>query len=361
MNKYMCNKCNKNFPNNYKLNRHLNRKTDCLKKIIHYNDDLLKTIVIRDKCIIENIPKNIKSETEITFICKCGKINNKKFRNIYLTFAICEICCKNNKIIKTKQTSLEKYGTEHYSKTQEMKDKTKQTSLEKYGKEHYNQTQKGKDRYKNTCLKKYGVDNISQAQEIKQKKEDKSMENYGTKNISQAQEIKQKKEDKSMENYGTKCVLQSQEIKDKSKQTCLIKYGTEYPLQNAEYAEKAAKNVRNWKNFTFPCGSIVKYQGYENFAYDELLKQGFDINDIVTSKTKVPIIWYINNEKKHRYYVDIYIPTINKMIEVKSTWTYAKKKEDNIIPKALQCIKEGYDYEIWIYDNKRNKIVISEF
>lgn len=38
------------------------------------------------------------------------------------------------------------------------------------------------------------------------------------------------------------------------------------------------------------------------------------------------------------------------MIEVKSTWTYMKKKEDNIIPKALQCIKEVYDYEIWFYN-----------
>jgi hypothetical protein len=44
------------------------------------------------------------------------------------------------------------------------------------------------------------------------------------------------------------------------------------------------------------------------------------------------------------------------MIEVKSVWTY-NKKIDNIEQKANQCIKEGYGYEIWVYNHKHEKII----
>ena len=316
MNKYICNKCNKNFPNNSKLNRHLNMKGDCSTRERRvYDYDLLKDIITRDECTVENIPEKLKGNTELTYKCKCGNNYTKKLLNICKTFAICSDCSEKNRDIKKKQTCLDKYGKEYYLQTQEAKDKFKKTSLDKYGKEHYQQTQEARDKFEKTCLEK----------------------------------------------YGKKHYQQTQEARDKFEKTCLEKYGTKHPSQNAEYAEKHGKKSKQWKNYTFSCGSKVKYQGYENLAYDDLTEQGFEINDLITSRKNVPEIWYINNGKKHRYFVDIYIPTINKMIEVKSTWTYMKKKEDNIIPKALQCIKEGYDYEIWIYDKKGNKEVINEF
>jgi hypothetical protein len=49
--------------------------------------------------------------------------------------------------------------------------------------------------------------------------------------------------------------------------------------------------------------------------------------DIVTKCTNVPTIWYNNKVgKKHRHYVDIFISSQNKCIEVKSTWTAEKRK-----------------------------------
>ena len=44
-----------------------------------------------------------------------------------------------------------------------------------------------------------------------------------------------------------------------------------------------------------------------------------------------------------------------KCIEVKSTWTF-KKKKDNIFLKQLAAKNLGYNYEIWVYDSKGNKI-----
>jgi chromosomal replication initiation ATPase DnaA len=61
------------------------------------------------------------------------------------------------------------------------------------------------------------------------------------------------------------------------------------------------------------------------------------------------------DKKKHRHYVDIYIPSQNRMIEVKSTWT-AEKKKDNIFLKQDAVKKMGYLYEIWVYDDKGIKV-----
>ena len=53
--------------------------------------------------------------------------------------------------------------------------------------------------------------------------------------------------------------------------------------------------------------------------------------------------------------MDIFIPSENKCIEVKSTWT-AKKKKDNIFLKQNAGKELGYKYEIWVYDCKGNKV-----
>lgn len=56
------------------------------------------------------------------------------------------------------------------------------------------------------------------------------------------------------------------------------------------------------------------------------------------------------NFKKSRYYVDIYIPSQNLYIEVKSTWTFSKRTYD-ILAKQQAGKKLGYQYEIWIFDS----------
>lgn len=68
----------------------------------------------------------------------------------------------------------------------------------------------------------------------------------------------------------------------------------------------------------------------------------------------MPEIWYNDlNGKKHRHYVDIFIPTENLCIEVKSTWTF-KKQYDIIFLKQKASKDLGYNYEIWIYDEFGN-------
>jgi hypothetical protein len=63
----------------------------------------------------------------------------------------------------------------------------------------------------------------------------------------------------------------------------------------------------------------------------------------------------MKNVEKHRHYVDIFIPSQNKCIEVKSTWT-SEKKKDTIFLKQNAAKELGYNYEIWVYNRKGIKI-----
>jgi hypothetical protein len=75
-------------------------------------------------------------------------------------------------------------------------------------------------------------------------------------------------------------------------------------------------------------------------------------NDIVVSRSEVPAVWYDDiNGKRRRYFVDCFIKSQNRCIEVKSTWTAAKKK-DSIYLKQQSLKDAGYKCEIWIYDGK---------
>ena len=143
------------------------------------------------------------------------------------------------------------------------------------------------------------------------------------------------------------------ETQHKIKETCLNKYGYENPSQCPIIADKKTKNSYNRKLYILPSGKEEYIQGYEHFALDKLIKEEFiEETDIITGCKNVPTIWY-NDElgKKHRHYVDIFIKSQNRCIEVKSTWT-AKKKKDCIFLKQNAAKELGYKYEIWIYNCK---------
>jgi len=97
---------------------------------------------------------------------------------------------------------------------------------------------------------------------------------------------------------------------------------------------------------------VSKVQGYENRALDILLKE-YSEDEILTDRKDVPEIWYIGEDnKKHRYYTDIYIPKDNLIIEVKSTWTYSDKhdpaKLDKNVRKQIGSVIAGYNFKFMI-------------
>ena len=258
---------------------------------------------------------------------------------------------------KIRKTNLETYGVEYGLQNEEVKEKRRVTNLEKYGFENPLQREEIKEKSKQTCLKKYNVEHISQCETVKEKIRETNLEKYGVNYGFQNEEVKEKIKITNLEKYGVEHNLQREEIKEKIRETNMVKYGVEYSMQRPEIMEKQIKNSYYLKEYILPSSKIIKIQGYEHFALDELTQtEHISEEDIVTGTINVPTIWYDDsNNKKRRHFVDIFIPSKNKCIEVKSTWTFTKQK-DIIFLKQSAAKELGYLYEIWVYDKEGNKV-----
>lgn len=148
-----------------------------------------------------------------------------------------------------------------------------------------------------------------------------------------------------------KCSANSSEKKEKIKITNRKIYGADSPMQNKEILEKSQKNSYQIKIYTFPSGKNVNVQGNEPFALDILLET-YNEKQIKTNVNDIPIISYYIDGTKHVYFCDIFLPHLNKFIEVKSQYTFNYKPEWEVINllKQQSCKDLGYEHEIWIID-----------
>ena len=163
----------------------------------------------------------------------------------------------------------------------------------------------------------------------------------------------EKSKNTNIQKFGFPYSIQNEEIKEKIRNTNIERYGVSNLIQNAEIFIRS--QINSSKLFTFPSGKSIDIHGYENLALKELLENGIFEEDIITEADLVPEIWYIDDEnKKHRHYVDIYIKSQNRCIEVKSEWTLLQEKFMSYKQNTAKTI--GYEYEIWIYDHKGVKL-----
>ena len=133
----------------------------------------------------------------------------------------------------------------------------------------------------------------------------------------------------------------------------------------AKVAQKVNKTLEKecrinnftYKKYIFPSGKTVNYQGYENYALDEIVNI-YSEDDIENDRKHIPNIKYMLKNKVHYYYPDIYIKSKNLIIEVKSEYTYKQQLIKNIV-KSLAVRKAGYNFEFWIYTDKaKSKLII---
>ena len=305
-----------------------------MNKII-YDNEYLENYCEKNHIILTNNYEKINRNTRIEGKCltlDCSNMFNKVFRQFVKTGGYCNKCSRikhQNNIIEAVKI---KYGVENVFQLNSIKEQIVKTNIIKFGVENPNQNKDIRQKTKNTCLEKYGTDNPLKNENIKNK-------------------IK----DTCLKKYGTDTPLKSNIVRDKAKQYYLTNFGVEYNSQIPEIAYKQSKNSYKRKIYIFPSGNQIYCQGYEPFALDNLINEDKLLeSDIVTGAKNVPIIWYNDLAgKKHRHYVDIFIHSQNKCIEVKSTWTITKGK-DNIFLKQEAGKKLGYLYEIWVYNNKGN-------
>jgi hypothetical protein len=316
-----------------------------------YNYKTLYEFCNLHKIILNDNYENQKINRETKISGKCITLNcqndfNISFRTLLENNCYCKDCRIKLTNDKRRETFIEKYGVSTNLLFNDTIEKRKNNYIE-----NKNEI---RNKYNETIQEKYGTNNISQNENIKIKKKEK----HKNKTIEQKNDIIEKRKNTNLLIYNSTSPLHNNLIKEKILLTNLNKYGTENPMHNDEIAEKQQKNSYKLKEFKYPSGKIIYFQGYENRALNDLLNLNIDENDIITSRKDVPEIYYIDeNNIKHRHYVDIYVKSLNKCIEVKSTWTYNVNK-DKVIVKQLTCKKLGYLYEIWIYDKKGNKEII---
>lgn len=193
------------------------------------------------------------------------------------------------------------------------------TNMEKYGTENVFGSEYGKEKIQE-WLDSKGVKGNMAIPEVREKSMQTCMENHGVPHYCMKQEIKKMAEEAHEKKYGTKGF--GPMIYPKCKATMLKNWGYEYPMQVAEIFDKAQKKRYKGKMYTFPSGRIERVMGYEPECLDYLLKKGYHEDDLVVGNSRVPIVMYNMGGKKRRYYMDIYIKSKDRAVEVKCCYTY---------------------------------------
>jgi len=300
----------------------------------------------------EYTSQDINRDTIIKGICltdDCNNNFNRPFRELIKINGYCFDCSKENGKTKIIETNLTKYGCISSMQNEIVKNKQKNTILKKYGVEHISQLECIKQQKKEKSLEKYGTEFVLQSEIVRNKGKETNKIKYGFEIPQQNIDIKNKTQETIFKKYGYKGALKNPEVKQKMIENNMLKYGVPHHSQNAEIAEKMCNSAYCIKQYTFPSGKIINYQGYENFAFDELINlENILEDDILTNRQNVPEIWYTDKTGKlRRHFVDIYIKSQNRCIEVKSTWTNQEK--NNVFEKKHSAINLGYNYEIWIF------------
>lgn len=371
--------------------------------MVRYDKALLDKFCEENSAILETSHDKLNRETIITGKCKtynCYNIFSKNFRVLLRTKNFCHDCSVLNGQLKSIETNFKKYGFKSPVQNKDVKNKIKNTNIERYGVENTFQNEDIKIKIKESIICKYGVEHISKSKIVADKKQQTNIEKYGVENPMRNEEVKEKLKQTNLKKYGVEYSLQNQEVRNKQKFTNLQKYGVEFTFQSELVKEKiketllkkyGVKNISKLSEFRnkaeetmlerygfrhssqnpyisekqfansnklykFPSGKIITLQGYENIALDKLLNT-YDENEILNKRNEVPHIQYEHNKKLHYYFPDIFIPKDNLIIEVKSTYTYKNHLIKNIL-KAHAVRKLNYNYEIWIFDNKKNLTII---
>lgn len=321
-------------------------------------------------------PKQLPPTSIKKIIVKCEVCGKEKKITMYsyrrnieeYNYYSCSTKCAKE---KTNNTSIKKYGIDHYNKTDEFKKRVKSTKKEKYGDENYVNIKK----QRKTNIERYGFESYMKTDMFQKKKEKTLLNKYNVIAPLQNEEIKNRWKKTNLEKYNVEYPLQNEEIKNKSKitkknkynnenynnrikykTTCINKFGFDNPMKNEEikdkfyksffekYGEKHPMHVSKFVDRMIKSGvKIFKYKDtdlyYQSTYEKDFLDKYYNILKIDRGK----IVRYIYKGNEHIYYPDFYIEELNLIIEIKSTNWYNIHKEKNELKKEY-CIKNGYNF-----------------
>lgn len=320
-----------------------------LQHVTYYLDDLYTNITHNQRLFHIFFKTGVQK-------CKCGKIlpwnkNNRFSKNILLNNynKTCgdTACLKDASSFKT--SCIKNYGVENISQTAEWKDKVKSSNLEKFGTEWQFQSENCKQKSKKTWLEKYGTEHHASSQQTKDKKAKTNLLKYGGASPMCDETVRQLSKNICLEKYGVSSPMKTDEIKDAVKLTNNNRYNVNWFVET----DRCQSIKYRQKEYTLPSGKAIKLLGYENKFLDEFFLRGGREEDIYNTSSEISakigqIFYYTEDGKKHRYFPDFYIKSENKVIEVKSEYTYNVDKEVNELKKQA-VLEKGINFEFKIY------------
>lgn len=285
---------------------------------------------------------------------------------------------KQNIINKIKKTNIEKYGKDSYTKTDDFKknmiakygyisafelkethERSKKTILERYGCDHNFKIEYVKENKKKTFLDKYGFDNPNKNEIVKKKIIKTNNLKYGGNSPMCNELIQEKSKTTLLLNYGVDSPLKNKDILKKSEDKMLELYGVKYWIQDVDNLEKLiGRNGKStYKKYVLNDKEIY-LQGYEDYVLFEILLKKYKIDDICMNNKDIEKytnkIYYEKDNRKHKYYPDFYIISENKIIEVKSDYTYNYDLNINEIKKK-SCENMGIHFDFIIINRSTYK------
>ena len=322
------------------------------KRNIEHFSMYYRDIKLRD--IIDVSPENLQknSNIRINVLCDvCGISNNIKNQAYTKNINSCKsnpiYTCDKCSHIKNKASCLEVYGEDHYSKTDEWKDRTRKTCLEKYGEDHYSKTDEWSKRFEETCLEKYGVENpFMDSKKIRESFNSK----YGVDHPSQVTEIHERIKSSNKTSTGYESPLSSPEIRSRINTTMLRKYGSIIPYKSEDIRSRlvVCKN-KNYLNYISDNISLFKCDNgcdhnfeMESYMYHNRLRGGVHlctvcnpIGDSVSIKEK-ELFEYISSiysgeiirSYRDGLEIDIYLPELNIGFEFNGLYWHSEKYKD---------------------------------
>lgn len=348
----------------------INNSKDIKSDLVNFTKFLPENTKLNQRCF------HILNDLDIIPLCKeCNlklvNFNNRDKEWKYLEFCSTKCSSKNKDVIKKyKETNKKKYGFDNISKTEYFRESMIKHNQETYGVDWYITSDDFREKSKISCLKKYGFDNYTKTEEFKSKMSTIFLKKYGVDWYAKSQEFKDKFKEKSLEIYGVEHPMLNEKVKSKVSKTIFERYGEKWYILTKEFKEYCfVSNFNKYgnpifsyklKEYKLPSGKVVKVQGYENFALDILLKKYNEDEISITYadiKEEIGTINYLLESQSKIYLPDIYIKTDNKIIEVKSKYTYLIEESKNIVKKET-CISMGIDFEFWIIDKKGKLIDI---
>lgn len=296
-----------------------------------YLDTLLETTNFLPKDTHLRFRFNYIKEGYLNIPKLCKTCNKSVLVNVYSEYCSKKCSNNNNSVIdKMKQT----WDNKSIDEFEEIQNKRRCTNLEKYGVDIASKLPEVIEKNKQSHIQNWG-DYAMRDKDVLNRRNITCIDRYGGVGMA-SPELFDKMKNSNVKKYGVEYYSSTEDWYDKCVKTALTKYGEEWVSKVDYINTKQQAGGYSYYDFEFPSGKVIRVQGYEPRVLTKLVIE-YNEDDIIVGVqniiNEIGFFHYEYENTNHRYYPDIYIKSENQVIEVKSTYTFNKEKEKNLLKR----------------------------